>query len=244
MKKLIGITRVRNEAKIITNTLNHVANFVHSVIVYDDCSTDNTANICEQHDIVSMVIRGHSWDSTPQGRSLAEGSLRQMAYNQAVKQGADWVYCFDADEYLEFNPIPHPNNFDTLYFRLFDFYITPEDINHNYLKRQFMGCEYRDIPMMFKVSNSINFRARIPYGHGNNLGFGGYIKHYGKAISIEEWENTCKYYVNYRWKNMDEELLERWKKRIGKAVHTKSDFGTELITWEERKDEDKIIKIG
>jgi len=105
-----------------------------------------------------------------------------------------------------------------------------------------MGPEYRDIPMLFKVNPNIKFTDRIPTGIGIPK-FGGYVKHYGKAISIEEWESTCEYYINHRWKTISDNLLQRWKDRRGKAIHSKSDFDRELITWDDRANESKIIKL-
>jgi len=237
--KIAGITRIRNESKIIENTLNHVAKFVDEIYVYDDCSTDDTVKICESHPSVKGIIRGKEWSSEPAARRKAEGSLRQAVYELAVKNGADWVYYFDADEYVEFENI----NFsaDSYYFRLFDFYITANDIDHSYLEREWMGPEYRDIPMLFKVKNGIKFIDRIPNGIGTKK-FGGYVKHYGKAISVEEWDATCNYYINHRWKDTNPKLLQRWKDRVGKAVHSKSDFDNDLIKWEDRKS-NKIIKL-
>jgi glycosyltransferase involved in cell wall biosynthesis len=53
---VIGVTRIRNESEIISNTLDHMATFCDKVIVYDDCSTDNTVDICNNHHIVDPCI--------------------------------------------------------------------------------------------------------------------------------------------------------------------------------------------
>jgi glycosyltransferase involved in cell wall biosynthesis len=242
--KIIGITRVRNESLIIKNTLDHVGKLVHGIIVYDDASTDDTVDICKCHPKVLKTIEGKVWGNTPALRNNAEGTLRQIPYDLAVRLGADWVYYFDADEYIDWEYVNFNRDIDTYFFRLFDFYITPEDIDKNYLERKWMGVEYRDIPMLFKVNPNIKFTGRVPQGLSPRKAIGGYVKHYGKAISVEEWDRTCEYYINYRWKTVDENLWNRWKNRVGKAIHDKSDFGTELITWDQRKDLTKIIKIG
>lgn len=239
---ITGITRIRNEESIISNTLDHVAKFVNNVIVYDDCSTDNTVEICENHPIVKYVIKGEKWESNPIERNKAEGVLRHKVYALAKHYGAEWVYYFDADEYVEMNQIIDWK-FSCYYFRLFDFYITPTDVNVNYLDREWMGPEYRDIPMLFRTDLPILFTQRIPRGLPKEKGFGGYVKHYGKAISVKHWEETCDYYINYRWKGVNPYLQERWLKRKGKAIHIKSDFGNTLINWEDRKNQDLIMKL-
>ena len=242
--KIIGITRIRNEENIIQATLDHVSELVDSIIVCDDASTDNTVEICKNHPNVIKVIENKNWASTPRGRNQAEGSLRQAPYLEAVANGADWVYYFDSDEYAEFTNVDLTSDIETYYFRLFDFYITKDDVEDNYLDRKFMGPEYRDIPMLFKVNDNIRFSQRIPTGYGRKTAMGGYIKHYGKAISVEEWDKTCDYYINNRWSGgVSAMLLQRWKDRVGKAIHEKSDFGKELITWDDRTNPDKIEKM-
>jgi hypothetical protein len=239
--KIAGITRVRNESGIIQNTLDHVAKFVDVIYVYDDASEDLTPNICEAHPAVDLVVQGDWWDPTPKGRAEAEGLPRHKLYEYAVKQGADWVYCFDADEYLV--PVDIDFKADTYYFRLFDYYITPEDIDATYLEREWMGPEYRDIPMLFNTKFNLRFTQRVPRGYGRYMEFGGWVKHYGKAYSVEQWEEDCRYYAEVRWKDRRPVLRQRWLDRMGKAVHTKSDFDRPLITWEDRKNEDIIVAI-
>lgn len=229
--KIAAIARIRNEEKIIKNTLDHVGRIVDEIYIYDDCSTDSTVSICKSHPKVKGVIQGKVWQTDPRERKKAEGDLRQAVYELSVKNGADWVYCFDADEYIEFENIDFTK--DSYFFRLFDFYITEEDKDKGYLHRQWMGEEYREITMLFKVNPNVKFNSRVPKNVGKPC-FGGWVKHYGKAISVEEWEKTCDYYINHRWKGVDDELYNRWKSRKGKAIHAVSSFGNKLIKWEDK----------
>ncbi len=62
--KIYGLIRVRNEEHIIIETLNHMQQFcTGGIFVYDDCSTDATASICESHKSVLKIVRGQEWDS-------------------------------------------------------------------------------------------------------------------------------------------------------------------------------------
>lgn len=242
--KVAGITRVRNVADIITDTLNHVAQYVDEIHVYDDASNDATVEVCMNHYAVVKVIENPNlWTSNPRGRASAEGYMRQAAVDSARKSGADWVYCFDADEFID--PLDLDFEGHGYYFRLFDFYITPEDVNGHYLDRKWLGPEYREIPMIFRLYNDLRFTQRVPRNWNMRpLKFGGYVRHYGKAISVEEWERKCEYYANIRWKDRQPELRKTWQNRVGKAIHTHSDYGRDLIEWKDVKDESKIVKIA
>jgi len=46
---LIGITRVRNEALILRDTLDYVGKHVDAIVAYDDASTDRTLEILGGH---------------------------------------------------------------------------------------------------------------------------------------------------------------------------------------------------
>lgn len=240
--KIVGISRIRNESLIIRNTLDHVSQMVDEIILYDDCSTDDTVSICSQVSKVSDIIRGEKWESNPRQREREEGRPRQLLYERAKLSDADWVYYFDADEYATFDFVDFASS--VYHFRLFDFYITEKDVNDDYLTRKYMGPEYRDIPMLFNVKENpkLFFNQRIPRNIAKSV-LGGYVKHFGKAISVDHFDETCQYYINHRWNGINESLLNRWKGRIGKAIHTKSDFDNELIEWNDRFNEQKIRKL-
>lgn len=232
----IGITRIRNEQDIIKNTLNHVAKLVDYIIIVDDASTDYTREICEAHPAVLEVIKNKVWASDPSGRRAAEGDLRDLALHAALVYNPKWIYYFDADEYAEFIGIDFDdNNVDAWRLRLFDFYITQGDIDTPYFDREWMGPEYRDILMIFRASKDIFFGEREPCLPENyKVKTAGFVKHYGKAMTIEEWEKTCDYYIKNRGGDLYTKFRDKWQARKGKAIHTISDFGGELIKWEDR----------
>ena len=53
---LIGITRFRNEALILRDTLNYVGLQVDAIIAYDDASTDRTLEILCGHPKVALIV--------------------------------------------------------------------------------------------------------------------------------------------------------------------------------------------
>lgn len=230
MNNIVAISRVRNEEEIIKHTLMHVSEFADVIIILDDCSTDNTYQICTHFPEVKKIIRKNTWVSNPLIRSRLEGTHRTELYKEALKYNPEWIYVFDADEFAYFEDIKFDK--DAYKLKLWDYYITPDDVNEKWYKRTKIGCEYREILMLFRPHHKIRFLSRSPVlPIRYRIETQGSVKHYGKAISVEEWERTCNYYINHRTING---FKQRWTKRIGKAVHTKSDFGNDLILWEER----------
>src|SRR5258707_14237310 len=58
---LIGITRVRNEALILRDTLDYVGRNVDAIVAYDDASTDRTLEILGGHPKVALIVTNQSW---------------------------------------------------------------------------------------------------------------------------------------------------------------------------------------
>lgn len=243
MGKIVGICRIRNEEGVIENTLKHLSDKIDEVYVFDDFSNDDTIKICNSFKFVKKIIRSSSWATHPQQRLYLEGKHRQVIYEACLESNPDWVYYFDADEYVDFDMIDFSNKDIHGYaMRFFDYYITPTDKNKHYLKRKFIGPEYRDILTLFQPNKNIKFVHRPPMGVPNFARLG-YVKHYGKAISVKQWEETCDYYINHLYEPQPGNITisDKWKARKGKAIHTKSDFKNDFIKWEDRNNKDKII---
>ena len=233
---IAGITRIRNEQSIIQDTLNHFGSFCDSIYVYDDCSTDKTVFICKDHPKVKSVICGKTWDLN---RSRAETQNRQTVFNEAQKENPEWIICFDADERIDWDFVGY-ENYDAVKMKLFDFYITNEDKEKSYHERKWIGPEYREIIMMFRNVPGVGFwfpdQREVMLNFGAKVLHAGYVKHYGKAISIEEWEKTCDYYGTYFSK-----YSAKWLSRKGKAIHKLSDFNRPLITWDEKEEKGIVL---
>lgn len=239
LPKIIGLMKMRNEAHILKDTLDNWARIcTGGIYIYDDCSTDASREIARAHPAVKDVVEGTSWDPD---REKAEWFNREIALRRAKQDAGpeDWFVYFDADEHLynfENYELFNDPNVGAIACRLYDFYITPEDVNKAYKERDWVGPEFRTIPFFFRNSPSLRYHlpdqrivtfgpevTRIPI-HGD-------IKHYGKGFSVDQWEATCDYYIRHWPKYSD-----KWRKRKGKAVHTEmlSDFGNKLIRWKDR----------
>lgn len=228
---LVGITRVRNESLIIEDTLRHMGARVDHIVLFDDASEDNTVEIASSFNNIT-IIQG---TEHRQSRDEEETRHRRMCLNKAKSIGADWVYCFDADERLEGDFPPMDAASPAGYrFKLFDGYMTKE-CRHEYqggkleLLPRMWGPERRDILMLFRADKAqfIGLDQREPVVMGAVETTQVFVRHYGKCISIDQWEDTCEYYS--RWPK----YAEKWNARRGKAIHTESDFGAPLYTWDE-----------
>lgn len=225
---IVGITRVRNETLIITDTLQHYLAHCDRILLYDDASTDDTAAIAEGFEGVD-VIRGRKWLAD---RPAEETRHRDLLLRTAAGLGADWVLCFDADERLS-GPLPDMTA-DGYRFRLFDGYMTPDccepyrDGPLTDLPRRW-GPEYRDILMLFRPKFAVyaGRDRREPCFEGKAVLAPTQVRHYGKCLSVEHWEETCGYYAEH-W---PEPYRSKWNARRGKAIHHLSDFGRPLVDW-------------
>lgn len=227
---IVGITRVRNEELIIEDTLRHALGRVDRVILYDDASTDRTLEIARDFDGV-MAIEGSSWR---RDRPAEETRHRAILMRTAKGIGAEWCWCFDADERLDGDlPEPTGNGFR---FRLFDGYMAdgydaPYTGGRLDTLPRMWGPEYRDILMMFRI-DAATYRGpdrREPIITSDVALADVRVKHYGKCLSVDHWDDTCNYYADH-W---PEPYRSKWAARRGKAIHTKSDFGRPLYRWGE-----------
>jgi glycosyltransferase involved in cell wall biosynthesis len=245
---VIGLTRVRNESLIIEDTIRHFLKHVDNIILYDDCSEDGTAEIAAATGAGRVfVIHGDEWR---QDREAEETRHRDLLLRHARAVGAEWALYFDADERLV-GQIPEPEPRVNGYtFRLFDGYMTRthrEPYRNGELENlpRLWGPEYRDILMMFRtderVTRFVGRDQRAPRVAGPVVrATPVYVKHFGKCISVRQWEETCDYYATY----FSKRYRKKWLARKGKAIHTLSDFDRTLYTWRQLMERtDSWVKI-
>ena len=96
---LIGITRVRNEALILRDSLDFVGQHVDAIVAYDDASTDQTLDVFRSHPKVVLILANGSWEADVKARKMAEHRHRQLLLQTArARLQFDWMFCFDPDE--------------------------------------------------------------------------------------------------------------------------------------------------
>ena len=240
---LVGLTRMRNEALLLPDTLDHLASQVDAIVAYDDASTDDTVEILRAHPKVGLIVANQAWEEDMAARKLAEGRHRGLLLEMARAQlPHEWMLCFDPDERItgDFRDFVSSvsEDFDAMRVKLFDAYMTHDD-HASYRQgakllnfRRFYGPEQRDILMLWRNRPEIGFAegdGRTPRGMTNAL-TDLYCQHYGKSLSAEHWEETCDYYIRHF---PYETYGKKWMERKGRAIHTESDFGRPLYPWGE-----------
>jgi glycosyltransferase involved in cell wall biosynthesis len=239
---LIGITRLRNEALILGDTLDFVGRHVDAIIAYDDASTDRTLELLRSHPKVALILANGAWETDVRARRTAEHRHRQLLLQCAREQlRFEWMFCFDADERITgdlrgFVSGSLAEGCDGVNIQLFDAYMTPDDCasyqpDQELLGfRRYFGPEQRDILMLWRN------RPEVFFAEGHEREPGGisrlrtdlYCQHYGKSLSVEHWEETCNYYIKHF---PFETYGRKWLARKGQAIHTQSDFMRPLYEW-------------
>lgn len=242
---LVAMTRMRNEALILPDTLDYLASQVDAIIAYDDASSDQSIEILRSHPKVALIVANRLWQSDMTERTRAESRHRGLLLNLAQTElSHEWMFCFDPDERVTgdlraFVQGPSGDMCDGVRVELFDAYMTHED-KEPYTPdrklldfRRFYGPERREILMLWRDHPDVRFvegGGRTPVGM-SALNTALYCQHYGKSLSIPHWEETCDYYIRYF---PPETYGKKWKKRKGKAIHTVSDFNRPLYPWGEQ----------
>ena len=70
---LVALTRVRNEALLLPDTLDYLAKHVDAIVAYDDAGTDRTVEFLRAHPKVALIVANQVWEQDVAARKLAEG---------------------------------------------------------------------------------------------------------------------------------------------------------------------------
>jgi glycosyltransferase involved in cell wall biosynthesis len=253
--KIIGLMIIRNESLVLEDTLEAMSLIVDGIVVLDDASTDNSVDICLKCPKVLSIVLNTEWVSGLSGERYVQESIHRQKVLEVGKQYSPaWFLYMDADERIDGDirnfMLENTKNkkISGIRLALYDAYLTDKDMQPYeggklYGFRKYFGQERRDIMMAWKNRKNVYFRtdemARVPSGvPESEIIDRFYVQHYGKSLSIDHWEETCQFYIKYF-----PVFADKWRGRIGKAIHTKSDFGTKLMDWPSLK-KGGGIKIG
>lgn len=243
MVKVIGFTRIRNESLILQEFLDHLSTFCDGIYVLDDASTDGSAEIAEAHPKVRLVIREKKWNPGPNQDGRQRGIIFRAAAEAEKPDTKTWFCCLDADERFDSmsrQRLEKINDTGALCvcMKLFDFYITPEDVGREYTGRlrelrEWCGPEYRIVFPLFRWNQQLRYEnreMRQPDGinYEQELGWGN-VLHYGRAISVEEHQENCDFYIRHF--PLTTSYLYEWMKKF--PVTRISRRGKLLVCWKD-----------
>ncbi|MCK8817060.1 glycosyltransferase family 2 protein [Natroniella sulfidigena] len=125
--KLVAMMPVYNEAdRYLEQTLEQLTRWVDEIVILDDASTDETANICQQYPKV------HLFKNETRLFNQDETIVRSKLWELAVQRNPDWLLAIDADEIFSDRIIDevgyyiNQETYQAISFRLFDFWKSEE----------------------------------------------------------------------------------------------------------------------
>ncbi len=92
--KIVAMYRIQNEERWIEKSLEQTSKVCQEIVILDDCSTDNTVNICKKFPKVVDIYERK--ELLP----LDEVRDRNLLLQMALKRNPDYVLALDGDEIL------------------------------------------------------------------------------------------------------------------------------------------------
>jgi GT2 family glycosyltransferase len=217
-QKLVVGMCIHNEAdNFLTDVLLDIKQYANHVVIVDDASTDNSAEICKN------ILNGISFEiiKNDVSKFSNEVELRKQLWDEIVKNNPDWIMILDADEIFENrfksvvrDLINQKNEIHLYRFRLHDFWNETQYRDdshwcaHNYYKpfllRYKKGFDYT-------WKNTKQHCGRFPNNiyQDNNASSDLRLKHFGWSTSTLR-ENKYKRYMELDpyglYGNMDQYL--------------------------------------
>lgn len=119
-----GMMIVRNESqRYLDSVLQQMIKICDRLVVLDDCSSDDTAQICVDYGAEVYTTSEQEWIKN-------EVSLRKKLWEKTIKETKqnDWIICLDADEIIPDKHLPYldyiletvSNEVDAIGFKLHD----------------------------------------------------------------------------------------------------------------------------
>jgi len=140
--KIVAMYRIRNEARWIEKSLEQASKICQEIVILDDCSTDNTVEICKKN---SNVVEIHE---RKEQLPLDEVRDKKIIWKMALKRNPEFILIFDGDDILT------PNSKETLLNEIVNLY--PNDIVFSF---QFL--QMHDKPNQYRVDGDYDKVAQI-----------------------------------------------------------------------------------
>jgi hypothetical protein len=225
--------RVRDEWTLLQGLLQSVRGLCDEAWILDDASALEAPRALLTVLPKVTVLRVSAWSGGPSGEGLQRDYLMQRIKREC---NCEWILQLDADERLSdtaaLASLVTAKDCDAWVLPLVDYYITPEDAADTVHDvpdrvRNWFGIETRWTLCLYRPLNGLYIArgvVREPQGFRTlrvRRTHSVLVEHYGKAISLAEWERKADLYVSTY-----PDQRAKWLDRKGKFI---SDFGTPLL---------------
>lgn len=216
MKKYIAC-RVRNAIDIVGDFINYYDDF-NGFFFYDDHSSDGTKEFLLSHPRVIKVIDDEKEKWSTDSWKM-QNLQRQKICDELVAycDPNDWLFLLDCDEFMIFNKKALDTE-SVVCLNLYDAVITKHDVDDHFLNRQWFEKFCREIVFGVKAKDfrSVVSHRTIHTKSGRAVGKPvGSVKHFGKARSIEKFNEKCDYYVKH---SPLSSYKKKWSSRKGNGL--------------------------
>lgn len=158
--KIHGVALLKNEAnenRWLSTFITQMNLLCDRVVILDDCSTDDTAEICKAYGCEVHKNKTSLW-------GVNELEARQKAWNLVIEKAndLDWIICLDCDElipqeffaYLSWNlKFMYDFDVDSIGLRLFDMWSKT-----HYRNDKWWTAHYRYWPMIVRYFNDKEYK--------------------------------------------------------------------------------------
>jgi glycosyltransferase involved in cell wall biosynthesis len=146
---------VKNESRrFLRQVLREHRKYIDEAVIIDDCSTDDTADICREE------LRGIPLQlvHNPVSKFSNESELRKQQWAEVVKSNPEWILSLDADELFEtrfaeeIHSLLQEESCDLFCFRLYDFWD-----EHHYREDMYWRSHQSYRPFLLRYRGNFNY---------------------------------------------------------------------------------------